>query len=321
MSAAQQTVLSRDLAVRMMPALHRIAYELARRLPRHVRIDDLVGAGREGLVSAIARFDPAHGEGFEAYAECRMRGAMLDELRACDPLSRAQRAHANHIAASTRALIARLGRAPAADEIARELGVSLDTYWEWLAAGATGVAFSFDADSFDAEDDSAVQFHDPRVEPADESLARKQRKDAVNRALEALPARSRQILVLHYAEGLTLREIGELLGLCESRVCQIQIESVGRLRELCGAHITGAPAPSRPAARASRRAACGTGSLSASRRAPRRTVFPPAPREKMAISLAGPGDRAARGRSSGWIRDRVGSIPPVAPDSSCRRAG
>src|SRR5437016_357894 len=94
--------LPRDLVLRMTPTIHRIAHQLARRLPRHIRIDDLVGAGFHGLVIAYTRFDPARGEGFGAYAEFRIRGAMLDELRALDPLSRDQRARANRIAGAVR---------------------------------------------------------------------------------------------------------------------------------------------------------------------------------------------------------------------------
>jgi RNA polymerase sigma factor for flagellar operon FliA len=181
---------------------------------------------------------------------------MLDELRAADPLSRDQRAHAHRIAASTRALAARLGRAPAADEIAADLGVSLDTYWEWLAAGATGLSFEADAD-----DDPSTRLHDPQVEPADESLARAELKEAINRAVGTLAERSRDVLLLHYVEGLTLRQIGERLGVSESRVSQIMTEAVAHLRVLCHEHITGRraascpppPLPSRRARRAPRR--------------------------------------------------------------------
>src|ERR1700722_10535398 len=126
-----------DFAQRMMPIIRRIAYQIARRLPRHVCVDDLVGAGCEGLVGALARFDPARAEGFESYVELRIRGAMMDELRSRDPLSRDQRTHAKQIATATRAARARLGRAPAADEIAAELGIPLETYWERLTAAAT----------------------------------------------------------------------------------------------------------------------------------------------------------------------------------------
>jgi RNA polymerase sigma factor for flagellar operon FliA len=245
-----QTSVPRDLALRMIPTIHRIARQLAQRLPRHIRVDDLVGAGCQGLVSALARFDPARGEGFESYAEFRIRGAMLDELRACDPLSRDQRAHANRIAVATRALHARLGRAPDADEVAKELGISLDTYWERLSAASTGVVSSLDGDE---DRNSVAQLPDPSTESADDHLIRKQLKQAINRAIASLPARLQRVLELHYGEGLTLRQIGELLGVSESRVCQLQSEAVRRIRELCQDHLgNGAPEP-RSIAQAARR--------------------------------------------------------------------
>jgi RNA polymerase sigma factor for flagellar operon FliA len=241
----------RDLALRMMPTIHRIARQLAQRLPRHIRIDDLVGAGCQGLVSALARFDPARGEGFESYAEFRIRGAMLDELRACDPLSRDQRAHANRIAVATRALHGRLGRTPGADEIAAELGISLDTYWERLSAASTGIVSSLDGDE---ERNSIAQIPDPSAEAADDHLVRKQLKQAINRAIASLPERLQRILELHYGENLTLRQIGELLGVSESRVCQLQSEAVRRIRELCQDHLGDGAAAARSIAPAARRA-------------------------------------------------------------------
>jgi RNA polymerase sigma factor for flagellar operon FliA len=168
---------------------------------------------------------------------------MLDELRASDPLSRDQRAHAQRIAASTRALASRLGRAPAADEIAAELGVSLDTYWEWIAAGATGLSFNHE---IDADDDPATKIHDPQVEPADECLARAELQDAINRAVGTLSERSSNVLRHHYIEGLTLRQIGEKYGISESRVSQIMTEAVANIRALCHEHITGRRAASSP---------------------------------------------------------------------------
>jgi len=249
MSAAGQPA-SQHSAIQMLPTVRRIAHQLARRLPRHIRIDDLVGAGCEGLVAAVARFDPTRGEEFESYVEFRIRGAMLDELRACDPLSRDQRAHANRIVAATRALVSRLGRAPAADEIAAELGVPLETYWEWLTAAATGATSLYS----DEEHDWSAQLCDSRAESADDLLARKELKQALNRAIAALPERLRRVLDMHYVDGLTLRQIGALLGVSESRVCQIQSEAVRRLREACREHLGDGPATA-AGALGSRRAA------------------------------------------------------------------
>jgi RNA polymerase sigma factor for flagellar operon FliA len=245
-------VLPQDLALRMMPTIRRIASQLARRLPRHIRVDDLVGAGCQGLCSALGRFDPSRAEGFESYAELRIRGAMLDELRSSDPLSRDQRVRAKRVAAATRGLQARLGRAPAADEIAAELGVSLETLWAWQSAASTQIA---SGPSRDEDADPIAELSDAAAEPADEKLFRTERERALRDAMSTLPARLQTVLELHYVDGLTLREIGERLGVSESRVCQLESDAFRRIREQCREEAAVvAPRPQARRPRASKRA-------------------------------------------------------------------
>lgn len=220
----------------MVPTIRRIAHQIAKRLPRHIHVDDLIGAGLLGLVMAYARFDPSRGGGFQVYAESRIRGAILDELRANDPLSRDQRSHVSRRAAATRALQARLGRAPEAEEIAAELGISLDAYWERVNSTASPV-FCLDHGD-DAED--GLQVQEPDAEPADERLSRKEALLAFGQAAESLPPRLLRVLNLHYREGLTLREIGVQFGVSESRVCQLETEAIRILRERCRQHAPGA---------------------------------------------------------------------------------
>jgi RNA polymerase sigma factor FliA len=231
--------LPQDLAVRMLPTVHRIAKQLAMRLPRHTRLDDLVSAGCQGLVAAYARFDQKHAEGFEAFASFRIRGAMLDELRAGDPLSRDQRAHANKAESATRALSGRLGRAPAANEVAAELDIPLDLYWERQSAAATGVTVSLDDE---AGDDWGSRIPDPHAETAEEHLGRKEVREAVNRAIGALPPRLSRVIKLHFGQGLTLRQISEQFGVTESRVYQLQSDAIRRIRERCQSLDEGPPA-------------------------------------------------------------------------------
>jgi RNA polymerase sigma factor for flagellar operon FliA len=221
--------LSQEIAVRMMPRIRRIAGQLARRLPRHIRVDDLVGAGCQGLCTALARLDPQRVEGFESYAELRIRGAMLDELRACDPLSRDQRARAKRIATTRRTLEARLGRAPSCEEMARELGVSLETYFAWQFASASPVA----AGATGEDADPIADLSDPRAEAADERLEKSRKEQSMQAAMAALPPRLARVLEMHYVDGLTLREIGRELGVTESRVCQLESDALRRLRERC----------------------------------------------------------------------------------------
>lgn len=229
-SSQNPTTLPGDLAERMIPAIRRIAHQLAKRLPRHIYVDDLIGAGLLGLVTAYSRFDPTRGGGFQAYAESRIRGAMLDELRANDPLSRDQRSHVTRRAAATRALHARLGRAPDAEEVATELGMSLEAYWERMSATTMGSSVTIDGND---ENEESVQVPQPDAEAADDHLSRKQAQVALRCAVAGLPPRLLRVLELHYCDGLTLREIGESFGVSESRVCQLQSEAIRILRDRC----------------------------------------------------------------------------------------
>ena len=222
-----------DLARRMLPTVRRIAGWLIRRLPAHVRTEDLVSAGHQGLADAIARFDPACSEQFASFAERRIRGAMLDELRARDPLSRDQRAHAKRVTAATRALTARLGRRPSADEIAAELDIPLEQYWEQSVVVATRIQ------SLDNEVGALLPDRD--AEGAEDRLCRAERARAMRDAVRALPPRLRRIIELHHSDGLTLKEIGELLGVTESRVCQLRSEALRHLRDQCRNHLDAEP--------------------------------------------------------------------------------
>jgi RNA polymerase sigma factor for flagellar operon FliA len=229
-NARHENLAAEELARRMMPIIRRIAARLARRLPRHVRIDDLIGAGCQGLMAAIARYDATRAAEFESYAEVRIRGAMLDELRAWDPLTRDQRIRCKRILAANRELERRLGRSPAADEVASELGITLETYWAWQSATAR---WSHALVEGDDGADPVAQLSDTRTEASDDRLSRREREDAVRAAIDALPPRLRHILHLHYVDGLTLRHIGAELGITESRVCQLEADALRRLRALC----------------------------------------------------------------------------------------
>jgi RNA polymerase sigma factor for flagellar operon FliA len=215
----------------MMPAVRRIAQRLIRRLPRHVPIDDLLSAGHKGLALAIARADEARVGAFQTYAERHIRGAMLDELRSRDPLSRDRRRQQKRIAAAIRSLSIRLCRAPDEAEIAAELGVSLDAYWEQAASVRE-----------EAIDEEAHPLADASAEQADERLCRAEQARILREALDDLPARDRQILEMAHVEGLTLREIGDQLGVTESRVCQLRARAVAQLRSRCQGRLDGEPA-------------------------------------------------------------------------------
>jgi RNA polymerase sigma factor for flagellar operon FliA len=222
--------LPQNIAAGMIPVIKQIACRLARRLPPHICVDDLMSVGFVGLVTAYRRFEPTRGDDFRAYAEVRIRGAMIDELRTGDPLTRGLRAHANRSAAARKALEGRTGAAPDEAAIAAELGLSIEAYRGYSAKAAVGAMVSLDGT---AEGEPMVQVRDEGVVPADEQLHHEQSKGAARAALESLSPRLRQVVELYYGSEMTLREIGEVLGVTESRVCQLQAEALQRMREHC----------------------------------------------------------------------------------------
>jgi RNA polymerase sigma factor for flagellar operon FliA len=223
-------ILPQALAIEMIPVIRRIASRLAKRLPPHICFEDLVSAGHLGLMAAYFRFDASLCGDFRAYAELRIRGAMIDDLRAADPLSRDLRAHSNRTKAARHALENRLGRGPTEAEIAAEMGLTLQAYQSFTARAAVGPAVSLDAPS---GGDSLLQIGDPDDVPADEQVLREQSKVQANEAFEALPPRLQQVVTLYYRDEWTLREIGNHLGVTESRICQLQAEALQRMRAHC----------------------------------------------------------------------------------------
>jgi RNA polymerase sigma factor for flagellar operon FliA len=223
----ESTALPSDVAISFAPVIRQNALRIARRLPSHISVEDLIGAGFMGLVDAYRRYEPSRCDRFDAYAEYRIRGAMLDELRLHDPLSRALRALANRAAAATRKFEVRFGRQPTEAELAEELGLTLEAYRTYAARMVVGPWLSLDGV---APDEYGVELDDPTEPGADMRLLDAQTKQALEQAIKGLPERLRLILELYYVEELTLREIGERLGVTESRVCQLHSDAISRLR-------------------------------------------------------------------------------------------
>lgn len=171
-----------------LPLVERVAKRVARRLPANVSLDDLVGAGSVGLIDAVKRFDPARAPSFAAYAELRIRGAILDHLRSVDWLPRSMRASVKR------------GESESAV-------VSVDDH-----------TIGFEA------------FADAGPSPS-MAFEQRERQAGLAAAITQLPERSRRVLALYYIDELTLKEIGEVLGVTESRVCQLHSEAVQRLKD------------------------------------------------------------------------------------------
>lgn len=207
----------------------RIALRVARRVPDWLTADDLIGAGMVGLAEAATRYDASRGEPFIAFAEKRIRGAVLDELRRGDIMPRRVRHKAREVGETIRALEQKLGRAPTDEEVAGELDVDVEEYRENLSQ-LTHVAIV----------DLQTPAQLPEAHRAPEEWApdlaaeRSEMVTRVREGLEQLRERDALILSLYYDEGLTYREIGEVLSITESRVCQLHGRAIARLKAEIG---------------------------------------------------------------------------------------
>jgi RNA polymerase sigma factor FliA len=210
-----------------LPFVRRIVMRIARRLPSHVQVDDLISAGVVGLLEAMERFDPARVTDFESYAEFRVKGAVLDELRQRDIMARDARLAAKQFEQAVVDLTRKLNREPEEAEIATELGMTIDELRKRLERLTPVRVVSLEdlyATPVPADDDSPF-----------ERAAREELVQRLKQAMAVLGDRYRQVLHLYYREGLTLKEIGVVLEVTESRVCQLMSEATLRLRALLGA--------------------------------------------------------------------------------------
>lgn len=226
MYTAQGKIRQRDRLEEHLPLVRRQALALQVRLPASVELDDLIQAGMIGLLDALNRYDAAHGASFATFASQRIRGAMLDELRSRDWVPRSVRRNTRMLDEAIRSLEQRLGRAPEDREIAAALGVDLGQYRQLLmdANGSQLVAL----DEL-AEEEGEALSGEPQATPLAELLEGRRRSDLV-KAIERLPEREKLLLALYYQEDLNLKEIGAVLGVSESRVCQLHSQAVARLR-------------------------------------------------------------------------------------------
>jgi RNA polymerase sigma factor for flagellar operon FliA len=227
---------SRDHAAREWLVVHYaslvkfVAGRLAAGLPRSVDTGDLVSAGVFGLMGAIERFDPANGAKFESYAIPRIRGAILDGLRALDWVPRSVRSRARSVQDAIASLEHELGRSPTDDEIAAELKIDVAELESWLADIAAGSVGPLDHVALDdAHARTPGAGAGGEGEPG-RAIEEGELRDAMRAEIRRLPEREQAVLVLYYDDGLTLAEIGEALGVTESRISQIHTKAVLQLR-------------------------------------------------------------------------------------------
>lgn len=213
-----------------LPMVKRIAYHLMSKLPASVEADDLIQAGLIGLLDAVDRFDDSQGAHFETYATQRVRGAMLDELREADWASRTIRKASRQIESAIHVLQQRLQRPPTEQEIAGEMNLSINEYFELLneTRGAQLVYYE-DLYSKDNED-FLERFVDELAAGPFEMLTDHKFKRALTQAVVELPEREKLLMGLYYEQEMNFKEIGAILGVSESRVCQLHGQAIARLR-------------------------------------------------------------------------------------------
>jgi len=224
MTAPQEHRAGVESAETYLPFVRKIASRIARRLPQSVELEDLVSAGTVGLMEAMDRYDPQGGRRFESYAEFRIKGAILDELRRCDPLNRSSRHVQNQIQNKTARLHAAFGRPPEPEEIAAAMGTSVDNYLGRLSRVNALRVVAMDTDAVNPGDFGAA------IPNQEDLLGQRELVLEVQGALAQLTERQRLVLNLYYVEELTQSQVGEVLNVTESRVCQILSELVRRLR-------------------------------------------------------------------------------------------
>jgi RNA polymerase sigma factor for flagellar operon FliA len=214
-----------------MGLVKRIAYHLKGRLPSSVQVDDLIQSGMIGLLEAMQKYDAGQGASFETYAGIRIRGAMLDEIRKGDWTPRSVHRKSREVSEAIRVIEARTGREARDEEVAAELGIDLETYHQTLQDALTTQVLSIDTPDHEdlSEEQLSLQDAADDAEPM-QDLMQSQFQHQLAGAIAGLPEREQLVMSLYYDEELNLKEIGEVLGVSESRVCQIHAQALVRVR-------------------------------------------------------------------------------------------
>ncbi len=232
--------LDREHMIRQyVPLVRRLAHHMIAKLPPNIELDDLIQVGMIGLTEALTRYEVNQGVQFETFATQRIRGAMIDELREGDWMSRSSRKSQKDIEQAVRRLEQKLGRVPIESEIAAELDMPLSDYQELLGK-VRGTQLVYLEDMSGGYDDESG-FLDHHVSDEGEAdpmqLLRDHRlRAALVEAIKTLPEREQHIMSMYYERDLNLKEIAAVLGVTESRVCQLHSQSIARLRAKMRSH-------------------------------------------------------------------------------------
>lgn len=228
------------LIMEYAPLIKFIAQKIAIRLPSNIELDDLISSGVIGLMDAIEKYDPTRDNKFKTYAEFRIRGAILDELRAQDWVPRSVRDKAKLLDRTIIKLEADLGRSPEDEEVAQKLNISMDEFYDLVnQVRPVSVLSVDDQATFSHVDKKSMLsiLEGCKLNNPFNQLNVKAVKQIVTTAIEELPERQRLVLSLYYYEDLNLKEIGKILRVTESRVSQLHAQAITRLRAKLTTHF------------------------------------------------------------------------------------
>jgi RNA polymerase sigma factor for flagellar operon FliA len=232
-----------------LPLVRLVAERIHRRLPPGIDVGSLIHSGIVGLLEALQRYDPKRGVAFQTYARYRIQGEIMEYLRSLDWVSRSVRAWGRRVSAARTRLTGKFGREASPEEMAKELGVSLDEYYRVDQKVSDSTLLSLEDLSAASEEEWRRAQEKFANNPFQDPLVCVEGKDLVEKltsAIDTLPERERLVVSLYYHEELTLREIGEMLGLTEGRICQIHSQAVSRLRQALEDTVTKDEPPAKP---------------------------------------------------------------------------
>jgi RNA polymerase sigma factor for flagellar operon FliA len=228
-----------QLILEHIPLVRYLVTRISAKLPPHLDLQDLMSSAMIGLINAADRFDPLRGVLFKTFAEQHVRGTILDELRSYDVLSRSMRDKYKRLERELHKLEHLLGRNPTSEEVAAALDISMDEYFELLDDVHVFTFISLD-DSWEGDDGSPLCLADVLCEVdaknPQQQVITMQLAEALGQAIDTLPEKERLAVTLYYNEDFNLKEIGETLGLTESRISQIISQAMVRLRSRLRLH-------------------------------------------------------------------------------------
>ncbi|CAM2009360.1 FliA/WhiG family RNA polymerase sigma factor [Acanthopleuribacter pedis] len=226
-----------------IPLVKYLAHRISMKLPNHVEIDDLVNSGIIGLIDAIEKFDPSRGIKFKTYAEFRIRGAIFDGLRSLDWVPRSVRKQKKMVEQSYAQLEQQLGRHATDEELSKELGVGLDEFYKILdnlkgVSLGKFVELNNNDSQANGEGDSVIAFiPDRSTDDPYHKFQKHELTEILSEAIRKLPDKERYVVSLYYFDELTMKEIGTVLNITESRVSQLHTKSMIRLRDALKSYV------------------------------------------------------------------------------------